>query len=669
MPDGPERRGQAAQQGGMSFRLLGNFDAQVNGQELRLRGRKTQALLAVLAMAGQAGELRARVAGLLWSESDEDRARGTLRQSLFELRGALSELGGAEAFAAERDTLRLYPVETDLRAVQDALAEDRIHPLLIERTALAQSLLEGFEDIDPAIRTWLLGLRRGLTRQWSRALEALMQRTDLTASHRLEAAQALLRLDATHEAACREVMRAAHAGGDTAGALRAYETLWDALALEHDMEPSAQTQALVAEIKAGTAPAPAPVAKERTPVRLAILVPPFMALGVSQERSHLVDGFRHELIACLTRFREWFVVDGPVLPQITSEMVRVGTQMTLEVRAEEAGGQLGLVLLLRDEASRVMVWSDRYTLTLEDWFETRRKIVSNIAVSLLGSIATARLAETNTIPDVSLAAHDKWLRGQKIINMFRPEDWRRAEALFTEAIGEAPAYSPPYSSLAQMDNAVHIAHPGLRRTRAREIQAIQRAEQAVLLDPVDSRAHLCLGWSLSMAKRYDRASTHMNEAVKLNPLDPWTLMAAALFNAYGGEHDNAAELAKESLKLSAAPNAAHWVYQSAIAYLRGDDVLAAEAAGRTLNAALPSRAWHAAALFNLGREEEAREIARGFLAAARMQWYGTEEPTDEAIGSWFLHLFPIAKERDWSRLRQGIAGAGIPSAGARHHGW
>lgn len=653
----------------MSFRLLGSFDARVNGQELRLRGRKTQALLAALAMAGQAGEARSRLASLLWSESDDDRARATLRQSLHELRGVLAELGGAEGFSAERDTLRLHPVETDLRAVQEALDQGRIHPLLQQRTALAQSLLEGFEDIDPAIRTWLLGLRRGLTRQWSRALEALMLRAEAPVAERLDAAQALLRLDPTHEAACREVMRASHIAGDTAGALRAYETLWDALALELDMEPAAQTQALVAEIKAGAPAAPAPAApREKNPVRLAILVPPFMALGVSPERAHLVDGFRHELIACLTRFREWFVVDGPTLPQIASEMVRVGTQMSLEVRAEEAGGQLGLVLLLRDEASRVMVWSDRFTLTLEDWFETRRKIVSHIAVSLLGSIATARLAETHTVPDVSLAAHDKWLRGQAIIRLFRPEDWQRAETLFNEAIAEAPSYSPPYSSLVQMDNAVHIAHPGMRRSRARELQAIQRAEQAVALDPVDSRAHLCLGWALAMAKRYDRATTHMNEAIKLNPLDPWTLVAGALFNAYSGEHDRAAELAAESLTLSAAPNAAHWVYQSAIAYLRGDDALAAEAAGRTLSAALPSRAWHAAALFNLGREEEAREIARGFLAGARMQWYGQEEPTDEAIGSWLLHLFPIAKERDWSRLRQGITGAGIPSAGARHHG-
>ncbi len=220
-----------------------------------------------------------------------------------------------------------------------------------------------------------------------------------------------------------------------------------------------------------------------------------------------------------------------------------------------------------------------------------------------------------------------------------------------------------------MDNAIHISHAGMRRTRETELRSIQRAEQAVTLDPVDSRAHLCLGWSLALAKRYERAKTHMGEAVRLNPLDPWSLVAAALFHAFQGEHDTAQSLAADAMALAATPFPAHWVYHSAVAYLRGDHEFAVECATRTQSTAPSNRAWHAAALHQLGRQREAEEMARQFLEGARAEWFGREDATDEAIGHWFMHLFPIARPAEWERLRDGVVGAGIPVGASRHHGW
>ena len=54
-----------------------------------------------------------------------------------------------------------------------------------------------------------------------------------------------------HEAACRAVMRLAAEDGEIGPALRAYANLYAALDEELDMEPSAATQELVAEIKQG----------------------------------------------------------------------------------------------------------------------------------------------------------------------------------------------------------------------------------------------------------------------------------------------------------------------------------------------------------------------------------------------------------------------------------
>ncbi|MFC7689443.1 bacterial transcriptional activator domain-containing protein [Paeniroseomonas aquatica] len=77
-------------------------------------------------------------------------------------------------------------------------------------------------------------------------------------------AEAILKLDPTHEEACRDVMRGSAEAGDTIGALRAYDQLWQLLEDDYDTEPSAPTQALVADIKLGRI-APWPMASPRLP--------------------------------------------------------------------------------------------------------------------------------------------------------------------------------------------------------------------------------------------------------------------------------------------------------------------------------------------------------------------------------------------------------------------
>jgi hypothetical protein len=106
-----------------------------------------------------------------------------------------------------------------------------------------------------------------------------------------------------------------------------------------------------------------------------------------------------------------------------------------------------------------------------------------------------------------------------------------------------------------------------------------------------------------------------------------------------------------------------------IRYLAGDYEGTLEAADRAQDVIRTLRAWKAAALFRLGRHQEARAEADRFIAAIRSFWFGSAPPTDETIARWFLHLYPISERPVWESLRDGIAGAGIPVSGIEHHGW
>src|SRR5262245_57304232 len=94
----------------LSLALLGDFQARFEpGVPLRLRTRKTQALLAYLARVPGQPHSRDKLAALLWGDRTPNQARGRLRETLFALRQALRPGdpacldGGGEVVALKAD--------------------------------------------------------------------------------------------------------------------------------------------------------------------------------------------------------------------------------------------------------------------------------------------------------------------------------------------------------------------------------------------------------------------------------------------------------------------------------------------------------------------------------------------------------------------------------------
>lgn len=662
----------------LSLQLLGSMQILADGHRVALRGRKARAALAVLALADPPRETRERLVGLLWSESDEARARASLRQVLIELRDALAA-AGCHGLDADRETLALHDerLEVDVRDIVRAAEAGVADPRIAETPHLAETLLADLDDVDPAFRVWLLAKRQTLQDRLLRALETALRRAADDARARLSLAEALRSLDPSSEEACRAIMEVRAATGDVGGALRAYKLLWDTLDADYGMEPSEPTQMLVARIKQGTEPGPVvpagpppvAVAGAHPPARLVLRVGAFPSVGVPADRLHVLQGFRHQLIAGLVRFREWFVTDAMVPSSPSLRPPPIAGTYEVEATGYPSGDAVCLVLTLRDADAGVYVWSDRFDLALENWFTAQQQVVRRIAMSLNVQLSGERLARLAAEPDVSLEAYDRWLRGQDAILSFRPERWAQAEQLFNETIRAAPNFSPGHSSLAQMNNLRHIIHPGWRRERARAEQTLELARRAVQLDPVDSRAQLHLGWSYTMLGLHAQGAVHMDLACELNPNDSWTMMSVALFQCFSGNHARALELAEASLGLTVAPSRTHWGYQVTIQYLAGDDEGAIRAHDRSGDVIRTLSGWRAAALARLGRREEVPAAMEAFYRTVSDTWFGPKPATPAAMGNWLLHLYPIALREDWERLRDGVAQAGIPFGAIDHGAW
>src|SRR4029078_11849766 len=156
--------------------------------------------------------------------------------------------------------------------------------------------------------------------------------------------------------------------------------------------------------------------------RTRLVLRPFAMHGVDEDHSHLVQGLSQHLRACLVRFREWSVVDRPpaavVLPALST-----APQYCIATTVSQAGAEINIVMVLRDDTMGIYVWSESFRLGLGNWFETQQRIIRRIATSLNVKLSPERLMRLAGEPDVSLDLHDRWLRGQNLIARFDQESW------------------------------------------------------------------------------------------------------------------------------------------------------------------------------------------------------------------------------------------------------
>src|SRR3954465_2993991 len=117
----------------LSVSLVGRLGVRFNGRPIELRTRKAGAVLSYLALSEAKQESRERLVGLLWSRSDEEKARGSLRQVIRELRSTF-EAAGYHGFGAGRLSIQLDPamVEVDIESIIKAAESGSVHPLLLD---------------------------------------------------------------------------------------------------------------------------------------------------------------------------------------------------------------------------------------------------------------------------------------------------------------------------------------------------------------------------------------------------------------------------------------------------------------------------------------------------------------------------------------------------------
>lgn len=130
--------------------LLGAFSfVAADGRDITPKSRKSRALLALLALSPRGTRTRVWLRDKLWSESDEEKASGSLRQAIRDLKRSLAEAGDVILRTDRLSvSLELDNLWIDLRQIRnDAALPADLDP--------GVELLEGFDVADEEFEDWL----------------------------------------------------------------------------------------------------------------------------------------------------------------------------------------------------------------------------------------------------------------------------------------------------------------------------------------------------------------------------------------------------------------------------------------------------------------------------------------------------------------------------------
>src|SRR5215210_7610741 len=258
--------------------LLGAPRVEHEGGEIEVDTRKAIALLAYLAVTRQR-HARDSLAGLLWPEYNQTRARAALRRTL-------SSLGVARAagwLVADRESVDLARGEiwVDVDRFRGLLAECRTHghpegevcpgclPPLSEAVGLYRDdFLAGFALRDSAaFDDWQFFQGEELRRELAGALERFSRGCGANEEweQAIRHARRWMALDPLHEPAHRWLMQLYAWAGQRAAALRQYRECVRVLDGELGVSPLEETTRIYEAIKENSLPPPPVLSKDRFP--------------------------------------------------------------------------------------------------------------------------------------------------------------------------------------------------------------------------------------------------------------------------------------------------------------------------------------------------------------------------------------------------------------------
>jgi len=327
------------------------------------------------------------------------------------------------------------------------------------------------------------------------------------------------------------------------------------------------------------------------PDKPSIAVLPFQNLSGDPEQEYFADGVVEDIITALSRMRWLFVIarnssftyKGRVVDvkQVGREM---GVRYVLEGGVRKAAHRVRVTGQLIDASTGAQLWGDRFEGAIEDIFDLQDHVTTSVIGAIAPQLEQAEIERAKRKPTASLDAYDYLLRGMANFYLRSRDAISEALRLFYMAIELDPNFAPAYATAAwcyhwrkvngwMTDPAQETAEAERLARRALELgpddavalaraahvlgyvvgdvdAAITFIDRALVLNPNLAVAWWASGWTRLWIGEPETAIKHFAHAMRLSPLDPFTISmqaGTALGHLVAGRYEEAVSWAEKAL--------------------------------------------------------------------------------------------------------------------------
>lgn len=309
---------------------------------------------------------------------------------------------------------------------------------------------------------------------------------------------------------------------------------------------------------------------ERPPQRVMVAVLPFQNMSSDPSQEYFSDGMTEETITQLGRLNPEHI--GVIAR--TSAMKYKHAAMSIEQIGNELRAEYVLEGSVRREGTRVRVnaklvrtsdQSPRWTKDFDSNLGDAISLETEVARAIAAEIESA-LGERPQMQDVALSrvqpeAYDAYLRGRFESSMMTEEGLKHGISAFQQALSLDPHCAPSWAGLAAAYD--RGANMGLLAPRDAFPKSKKAALRAIEIDPSYPSAHVFLAdVILTMDWNWTEAEQQIQQALALNPNDPYAHVWYGLYFALSGKYDRARGELDRAAELD--PLSTEWLFDAAV---------------------------------------------------------------------------------------------------------
>lgn len=567
----------------MTLDVFGEFRIRTSLDEpVSIGSRRANMLLAILCLAPDNKIERETLAHLLWPDRFTPQAKASLRQCLLELKRKLAE-HRIDSLVVSRTEVALTPdsFRSDLASLEAALASADTERAIDRLLAIGnRPLLQG-PSLNPEFDDWIAARREHVDARLRASLsQALNGSCTASRDRLLEAARTRY------------------------PSYRMFNRIADQCTIA--VLPFSQVDSVGGKF--------------------------FLADGIVDELSTRLGGIQGIALAGRTSVAA-MADKGLTLTQIASEL-NVSHLIEGEVRRDGEGIEIRVALISGQSGTET--WSDRLTGSIEDFFESRKVIGTNVIAAICRALGLTASPAPSRRMTRDREAYALYLQARAMIQKIGVEGaFAKGIAFLEQALEIDPEFAECWTALANAHIMTAAITPSLERV-AQSAEAARCAERAIALDPGQGPAFSILGIHEWTRFNPARALEMAFEAYARDPNDADVCSRLGSCLLYIGKAREALPYVEAAVDRDPVYGRNYAMLTSA--YLSLGEVGKAIAAGERMADLGTPAIWLGLAQFIAGDNEAAMKThygVRSFLGSTFMRPPGVAPMDDAARDTYF----------------------------------